>query len=66
MNFDSYRFYHCIPNDLGDFTCHRITSGNFIRAPNSRIIIIEKSFPKFLDKYRIMYQVYPMDVTIVM
>lgn len=65
MNFDGFRFYHCIPNYLGDFECHQILTGNFKRAPNSRIIVIEKSFPKFLDKYRIMFYLYPMDVKII-
>lgn len=64
MNFANFRFYNCVPDALGDFVCHRIVSENFKRVQNARIIIIEKSFPEFLDKFRIMFQLYPMNVKI--
>lgn len=64
MNFDKFRFYHCVPDTLGDFICIRIKTSNFQRLPNSRIIVIKKTWPKFLDKLYLSWQLSPMDVYI--
>ena len=64
MNFDNFRFYLAEPNILGDYDCVPILNSNFKRTPNSRIIIIEKTWPSFLDRIRILWLLYPMDVKI--
>jgi hypothetical protein len=65
MNFEQFRFYHCIPDELGDFNCFRIKEGNFRRLPHSRVMAIHKSWPKFLDFMYLTWHLSPMDVKII-
>jgi hypothetical protein len=64
MNFTAFRFYLAEPDNLGDFICTRIRDTNYTRTPISRIIVIDKNWPRFLDKYMILWKLYPMEVKI--
>ena len=65
MNFNIFRFYHCIPDQLGDFNCQRIKESNFQRQPNSRIVVINNSWPKLFDFVYLTWNLSPMDVHII-
>jgi len=65
MNFTSYRFYLCTSNCVGDYECARIKTNQYVRTPFSRIVTIPKTWPSFLDRCFLYYQLYPMDVIIV-
>lgn len=65
MNFEKFRFYHCIPNEIGDFNCVRIKEANFRRLPHSCVIIIDKRWPKLLDSVYLTWHLAPMDVKII-
>lgn len=64
MNFEKFRFYLAEPDIFGDYVCVPIKNSNYTRTPKSHLIIIEKSWPSFLDRLRISWILYPMDVKI--
>ena len=63
-NITNFRFYHCYQKYYG-LSCERVT--NLHIEPyeiNSRLLMVNKLFPEFLDPYILLYKYIPKKITI--
>jgi DNA modification methylase len=58
FNYEKNRYYQCTNTSFTNYTCKQMYyQDSFIN--NSKLIIIDKSVPKSLDKYILNYKLQP-------